>query len=51
MTKLETDLEKFQPKASEDPEDMIDRFEVLLDKYELFPTADRWSEEEKLLRL
>jgi hypothetical protein len=51
MSKLEKKLEKFKPSASEDPEDMINRFESTLDKYELFPTADIWSEEKKLRKL
>jgi hypothetical protein len=51
MQKLENDLDKFQVKASEDPEDMIDRFEDLLEKYERFPTADKWTELTKLREL
>ena len=48
MEKSNQILATFAPKASEDPEEMINRFEVLLEKYELFPTADKWSGDRKL---
>jgi hypothetical protein len=51
LSKLEKKLDKFKPPASEDPEDMINRFESTLDKHELFPAAGPWSEEKKLRKL
>jgi hypothetical protein len=48
MEKLSQKLTKFAPKATEDPEDMINRFETTLEKCELSPAADLWSDDRKL---
>jgi hypothetical protein len=50
MAKLKRKLEKFRPFASEDPEDnAVNRFEGILTKYELFPTATKWTPVQKFV--
>ena len=48
MEKLNQKLTALAPKASKNPEELINRFEKLLEKYVLFPTADKWPDDRKL---
>ena len=49
--KLRRQLESFAPTSRETPEDMLNRFDLLLERYSAFPTAEIWDEERKLRKL
>ena len=49
--KLRRQLENFAPTSRETPEDMLNRFDLLLERYTAFPTAETWDKERKLRKL